>query len=85
MTPRMVNATVATTMKSRAVPDSSSKTLSFGTLRRAPMQFTLGTRRITSADLQILENTNELLAAEIPEPEGPWLGRVVPKVLKTWS
>lgn len=30
----------------------------------------LGSRRITSGDLQIVEATNELLEAEIPEPDG---------------
>jgi division protein 1 len=34
------------------------------------MRLTLGTRRITSRDLQIVEATDELLDAEIPEAEG---------------
>ena len=44
--------------------------MDLATLGRAPMRFSFGTRRITSADLQIVEATEELLQAEIPEPEG---------------
>lgn len=33
------------------------------------MRLSLGSRRITSRDLQIVEATDELLAAEIPDPE----------------
>lgn len=44
--------------------------LDFAALGRAPMRLSLGSRRITSRDLQIAEATDELLQAEIPEPEG---------------
>jgi division protein 1 len=44
--------------------------MDFATLGRAPIRFGLGTRRITSRDLQIVEVTEELLEAELPEPEG---------------
>ena len=44
--------------------------MDFATLGRAPMRLSLGTKRITSTDLQIAEATEELLAEEIPEPEG---------------
>jgi division protein 1 len=44
--------------------------LDFATLGRAPMRLTLGNRRITSRDLQIVEATDELLDADIPEAEG---------------
>jgi hypothetical protein len=36
---------------------------------KAPLRLTVN-RRITSRDLQIVEVTNELLEAEVPEPEG---------------
>lgn len=70
MTPRMVNTALASTAKSRAAVGSTSKTLDFSTLRRGPIHLALGTKRITSADLQIIEAADDLLAAEIPEPEG---------------
>ena len=44
--------------------------MDLATLGRAPMRFSFGTRRITSADLQIVEATDELLGVEIPEPDG---------------
>ena len=44
--------------------------MDFATLGRAPMSLTLGNRRITSRDLQIVEVTDELLDADIPEAEG---------------
>ena len=44
--------------------------MDFATLGRAPMRLTLGNRRITSRDLQIVEATDELLDADIPEAEG---------------
>lgn len=44
--------------------------MDFATLGRAPLRLGLGSRRITSRDLQIVEATEELLEAEVPEPEG---------------
>lgn len=44
--------------------------MDFATLGRAPMRLTLGSRRVTSRDLQIVEAKEELLSAEVPEPEG---------------
>jgi division protein 1 len=41
--------------------------MDFATLGRAPMRLTLGSRRITSGDLQIVEATEELLAADVPD------------------
>lgn len=70
MTPRMMNAASASTSKARSSIGSSGGHLDLATLGRAPMRFSLGTRRITSTDLQIVEATEELLRAEIPEPEG---------------
>jgi division protein 1 len=48
----------------------SRSRMDFATLGRAPLRLGLGSRRITSRDLQIVEATEELLVAEIPEPEG---------------
>ena len=44
--------------------------MDFATLGRAPMHLTLGSRRVTSGDLQIVEATEELLDADVPEAEG---------------
>ncbi|KAJ6626942.1 WD40-repeat-containing domain protein [Mycena sp. CBHHK59/15] len=44
--------------------------LDFATLGRAPVRFGMGSRRLTSGDLQIVEATDELLESEIPEPDG---------------
>lgn len=44
--------------------------MDFATLGRAPMRLTLGNRRVTSRDLEIAEAKEELLDAEVPEPEG---------------
>ncbi|KAG9008007.1 Mitochondrial fission protein [Tulasnella sp. JGI-2019a] len=74
MTPRMVDAT-ATAASSRSHPSNSILTptnlrrLDFASLGRAPMRLSLGSRRITSRDLQVVEATDELLHAEIPEPD----------------
>ncbi|EJD04576.1 WD40 repeat-like protein [Fomitiporia mediterranea MF3/22] len=39
-------------------------------LGRAPLRFGLGTRRITSTDLQVAEANDELLNVDVPEPVG---------------
>ncbi|EAU92961.2 Trp-Asp repeats containing protein [Coprinopsis cinerea okayama7 len=73
MTPRMINnaATVSSRPRSALVQTRmSSSKLDFATLGRAPLRLGLGSRRITSGDLQILEATEELLKVEVPEPEG---------------
>ena len=69
MTPRMANATASVSSRPRAVAASntSQARMDFATLGRAPMKLTLGSRRITSGDLQIVEATEELLAAEVPD------------------
>lgn len=48
----------------------SSSRMDFATIGRAPLRLGLGSRRITSRDLQIVEATEELLEADVPEPEG---------------
>ena len=72
MTPRMANATATASVRPRAVAGSGSShsRMDFTTLGRAPMRLSLGTRRVTSRDLQIVEATDELLDAEVPEAEG---------------
>ncbi|KAG1825511.1 WD40-repeat-containing domain protein [Suillus subaureus] len=68
--PRMMNAAATVSSRSRGSLGASApggSRLDFATLGRAPMRLTLGTRRITSRDLQIVEATDELLDAEIPE------------------
>lgn len=69
MTPRMINAATVSG-KPRASVGSSSARMDFATLGRAPLQLTLGRRRVTSRDLQIVEAAEELLSEEVPEPEG---------------
>ncbi|KDQ54821.1 hypothetical protein JAAARDRAFT_37931 [Jaapia argillacea MUCL 33604] len=73
MTPRMMNAaaTVSSRPQERLRNETStnSRAVDFATLGRAPLR-TLGSRRITSRDLQIVEATEELLDADVPEPEG---------------
>jgi len=39
-------------------------------LGRAPLRLGLGSRRITSRDLEIVEATEQLLQSEVPEPDG---------------
>lgn len=73
MTPRMMTTAATVSSRSRGslgASASGGSRLDFATLGRAPMRLTLGTRRITSRDLQIVEATDELLDAEIPEAEG---------------
>ncbi|KAF7306485.1 Trp-Asp repeats containing protein [Mycena indigotica] len=74
MTPRMINSTANASLRRQTLgpaskPMANSK-LDFATLGRAPLKLGLGSRRITSGDLQIVEATDELLESEIPEPDG---------------
>ncbi|CAA7260002.1 unnamed protein product [Cyclocybe aegerita] len=71
MTPRMMNSAATVSSKPRASVGGSSMSsarLDFATLGRAPLRLGLGSKRITSGDLQIFEAAEELLEAEIPEP-----------------
>ncbi|KAL4259449.1 Trp-Asp repeat-containing protein [Pleurotus pulmonarius] len=69
MTPRMMS-TVSSSNRPRASVGSSTSRMDFATLGRAPLRLGIGTRRITSRDLQIVEATDELLETEVPEPDG---------------
>lgn len=44
--------------------------MDFATLGRAPLRLTLAKRRVTSRDLQVAEATQDLLGADVPEPDG---------------
>ena len=44
--------------------------MDFGTLGKTSLRLNLGSRRITSRDLQIVEAADKLLDAEVPEPDG---------------
>ncbi|KAJ6573994.1 WD40-repeat-containing domain protein [Mycena vulgaris] len=78
MTPRMISSTASASLRSRqsvgsphySSMSSSNSKLDFATLGRAPLRLGMGSRRITSGDLQIVEATDELLRSEIPEPDG---------------
>jgi division protein 1 len=73
MTPRMMNTAATVSSRPRASIGGSSfqrSRLDFATLGRAPLRLGLSSRRITSGDLQIFEAAEELLEAEVPEPEG---------------
>ncbi|KAG6820347.1 hypothetical protein H0H93_001792 [Arthromyces matolae] len=72
MTPRMINSAANSASRSRVSISSASLAkprLDFATLGRAPLRMSLGSRRITSKDLQIVEATEELLDAEVPETD----------------
>ncbi|KAF8887771.1 WD40-repeat-containing domain protein [Infundibulicybe gibba] len=73
MTPRMINSASTASSKPRSSvggPTLSRSRMDFATIGRAPLRLGLGSRRITSGDLQIVEATEELLDAEVPEPGG---------------
>ena len=70
MTPRMMNSAAAISSRRRTPVGDSGSRLDFASIGRAPLRLTLGSYKVTSRDLQIVEATEELLEAEIPEPEG---------------
>lgn len=73
MTPRMINSAATVSSKTRGSLGGSTHStarMSFATLGRAPLRLGLGSKRITSGDLQIIEAAEDLLHAEVPEPEG---------------
>lgn len=69
MTPRMINAAASSSRRNHGA-GGASRQLSFATLGRSPMHLSLGSRRVTSRDLQIVEAAPELLQEDVPEPEG---------------
>src|SRR5258707_2104607 len=72
MTPRMMNSAATLSSKTRGSLGSThlNTKLSFATLGRAPLRLGLGSKRITSGELQIFEAAEGLLHADVPEPEG---------------
>ncbi|KIK70369.1 hypothetical protein GYMLUDRAFT_65603 [Collybiopsis luxurians FD-317 M1] len=73
MTPKMMNAASAASSKPRQSIGHGSMSRSrmdFATLGRAPLRLGMGSRRITSRDLEIVEATEQLLNVEVPEPDG---------------
>ncbi|KAF9031938.1 hypothetical protein BJ165DRAFT_1599200 [Panaeolus papilionaceus] len=73
MTPRMIISAATVSSRPRTSLAASSiqgGKLGFSTLGRAPLRLSLGSKRITSSDLQIFEDIEELLEADVPEPEG---------------
>ncbi|KAF9258618.1 WD40 repeat-like protein [Marasmius fiardii PR-910] len=75
MTPKMINS-AATVSSRNARPTVTGGSITrprmdhFATLGRAPLRLSMGSRRITSRDLEIVEATEQLLNVEVPEPEG---------------
>ncbi|KAF8917593.1 WD40-repeat-containing domain protein [Mucidula mucida] len=73
MTPRMINsASTANSRQRQAVENGTvgRTRVDFATLGRAPLRLGMGSRRVTSRDLEVMEATEELLHAEVPEPDG---------------
>lgn len=68
----MITAAATVSSRARGVITStkSGPRMNFATLGRAPLRLTLGNRRVTSRDLQVAEATQELLGADVPEPDG---------------
>ena len=69
MTPKIMSHAATVSNKSNYIKNNTRSTADFATIARAPLRFTTN-RRITSRDLQIVEAANELLEAEVPEPQG---------------
>ena len=69
MTPKIISHAATVSSKSNYLKNTGRSTADFATIGRAPLRFTVN-RRITSRDLQVVEAANELLEAEVPEPEG---------------
>ncbi|KAI9572587.1 WD40-repeat-containing domain protein [Boletus coccyginus] len=72
MTPRMITAAATVSSRSRGAVTitKTGSRIDFATLGRAPLRISLGNRRVTSRDLQVAEATQELLGADVPEPDG---------------
>ncbi|KAK0208029.1 WD40-repeat-containing domain protein [Desarmillaria ectypa] len=72
MNPRLLNASTVNSRQRSTVENSTigRSRMDFATLGRAPLRLGMGSRRITSRDLEIVEATEELLLSEVPEPKG---------------
>ncbi|KAI0045742.1 WD40 repeat-like protein [Auriscalpium vulgare] len=68
MTPRiMAHATTVSSRPRAAVTAGTRHRVDFATLGRTPLRLGLGSRRITSRELEIVEAADELLTVEIPD------------------
>lgn len=73
MTPRMINSASTANSRPRAAVNHGTigrSRVDFATLGRAPLRLGMGSRRVTSRDLEVMEATEALLNAEVPEPDG---------------
>ncbi|KAL5534843.1 hypothetical protein ACEPAG_1308 [Sanghuangporus baumii] len=70
MTPKMISSAASSSSKSRGSLGATDGRMDIAALGRAPLRFGLGTRRITSTDLQVAEANVELLNEDVPEPVG---------------
>ncbi|KZV77449.1 WD40 repeat-like protein [Peniophora sp. CONT] len=68
------------TSRSRGAVGAAQQHMDFATLGRAPMRIALGSRRLTSRELQIVEDTDDLLRA--PIPDAPELQAGAPSLLR---
>ena len=66
----MISSAASSSSKSRGSLGVTDVRMDIAALGRAPLRFGLGTRRITSTDLQVAEANAGLLNEEVPEPEG---------------
>ena len=70
MTPRMINSASTISSRQRSRVAGSSTPIDFASIGRVPLRLALGPHGATSRELQIVEAAEELLEAEIPEPDG---------------
>ena len=70
MTPRMINSASTISSRQRSCVADSSARIDFASIGRVPFRIALGPHGVTARELQIVEAAEELLEAEIPEPDG---------------
>lgn len=70
MTPKMISHAASSSSRTNGALGMPKRNVDFLTIGRAPMRFGLGKRRITSTELQVAEAVDEILSADVPEPEG---------------
>ncbi|KIY64388.1 WD40 repeat-like protein [Cylindrobasidium torrendii FP15055 ss-10] len=71
MTPKMMKTAGTVNERSRPAIDHrrAGSGLDFATLGRAPLRLGMGSRRLTSRDLQVMEATEELLKVDVPSDD----------------
>jgi len=70
MTPRIIQSASSPSHGHVSNSSMAKSRMDFGTLGKTTLRLNLGSRRITSRDLQIVEATDKLLDTEVPEPDG---------------